>query len=83
MRVQIRYDVIKKNMNTRAQVGLNRKDRRRNVRGSFTASNVHNKSVLVVDDVVTTGETASEIAQTLKNAGAKYVVFASVARAVS
>jgi len=83
MKVRIRYDVIRKKINTGTQVGLNRKDRRRNVRGSFTASNVHGKSVLVIDDVVTTGETASEIAKTLKHAGAKDVVFASVAKAVS
>ena len=36
---------------------------------------VHGKSVLVYDDILTTGSTAREVAQTLKSAGATEVYF--------
>lgn len=56
--------------------------RRRNVRGAFVASpEVRDKTVLVVDDVMTSGSTLNEIARTLKKAGAKEVVNLVVARA--
>jgi predicted amidophosphoribosyltransferase len=53
-----------------------------NVRGAFLASGVQDKAVLVVDDVVTTGQTAREVSKALKKTGARYVLFASVGRIV-
>jgi predicted amidophosphoribosyltransferase len=38
------------------------------------------KSLLVVDDVITTGATAYEFAKTLRRAGAKAIYVVSVAR---
>ena len=50
---------------TRSQVGLSAKERQENVRGVFRADQqiVKGKSVLVVDDVTTTGSTLEECAQ--------------------
>lgn len=59
---------------TRPQVGLSSEDRSRNIRNAFRASPaVSGKRVLLVDDVLTTGSTASECARTLLAAGAVQV----------
>lgn len=56
--------------------------RRRNVRGAFAASaDTRGKTLLVVDDVMTSGSTLDEIARTLKKAGAAAVFNLVVARA--
>lgn len=63
---------------TRQQVGLSRSERRRNVAGAFEvpagqADLVTGKAVLLIDDVITTGATASAAARALKKAGASRV----------
>ncbi len=57
--------------------------RRENVRGAFAATKVlvAGKTVLLVDDVMTTGATASEAARALRAAGVGRVVAAVLARA--
>lgn len=56
------------------QVGLNRTQRIENIKGDFVInSDVKGKSVLIIDDVITTGATVSECAMILKQAGAKKV----------
>ncbi|HVG91578.1 MAG TPA: phosphoribosyltransferase family protein, partial [Alphaproteobacteria bacterium] len=58
--------------------------RRANVRGAFAVvkpERVKGRSILVVDDVMTTGTTAGECARVLRRAGAKEVFVATVARA--
>jgi ComF family protein len=79
----VRYGVLRKVRKTPSQVGLPRTDRQRNLRDAFSARGVEGKSVVVVDDVITTGKTAQEVSKALKNAGAAYVIFASVGRTVS
>jgi ComF family protein len=59
-------------------------DRRRNVRGAFRAglsAVLQGRTILLVDDVLTTGSTASEAARALRKAGAARVVVAVLARA--
>ena len=66
---------------TSPQTGLDRAERRRNVKGAFAASAaVRGHSVALVDDVVTTGATANAAARALMRAGAKRVVVWAVAR---
>lgn len=53
-----------------------RKDRFTNLKGAFRiqhSKKIDGKNILLVDDLITTGMTASETALTLKNAGAKKV----------
>jgi ComF family protein len=69
---------------TRSQVGLSRERRRENVRGAFYAerSVVSGRTVLIIDDVATTGSTLSAAAAALRLAGANHVVALTVARAL-
>lgn len=73
-------DVLEKTKSTKKQVGLNFKDRQENLKGCFKpTAKLIGKTVLVVDDVCTTGATLSEVARTLKKAGAGEVVTLTVA----
>lgn len=65
--------LIYKNRRTRPQRKSTAKQRRANLYGAFDViegKDVRNKTVLVVDDVKTTGSTLSEVAFTLKDEGA-------------
>ena len=66
---------LRRRRNTKAQSGLSRKQRRKNVRGAFYwhSSEKPGSHVALIDDVMTTGTTVSECARVLKNAGAKRV----------
>lgn len=69
---------------TPPQVGLGRDDRRRNVAGAFAVRErtaVRDRTVLLVDDVMTTGATVEECAKTLRRAGARRVDVVALARA--
>jgi ComF family protein len=59
------------------------KARRRNVRGAFKAvTGLHDRTVLLIDDVLTTGATVDACSRTLKRAGAARVFVLTLARVV-
>jgi predicted amidophosphoribosyltransferase len=68
---------------TRPQVGLNYHDRQTNVAGAFVADSalVSGQSVVVIDDVYTTGATLIACAEALRSAGAQQVWALTVASA--
>ncbi len=65
------------------QTALRRDERLKNVRGAFLAKQVNgfeDSTILLVDDVFTTGATLNECASALKDAGAKNVIAFALAR---
>ncbi|MCX7943299.1 MAG: ComF family protein [Deltaproteobacteria bacterium] len=83
--IPVRYNILKKVKYTRAQVGLKREERLRNIRGSFAIQDnyrkeLEDKKILLVDDVFTTGTTASLCAELLKDKGARSVDLFVLAR---
>ncbi|OGY45004.1 MAG: hypothetical protein A3A24_03150 [Candidatus Buchananbacteria bacterium RIFCSPLOWO2_01_FULL_46_12] len=80
----VRTDLIFRIRHHQPQVGLHAEARRQNVKGIFKTQNnylIQGKTILLVDDVVTTGSTLSECAKVLKQAGAKFVFGLVVAKA--
>lgn len=69
---------------TRSQVGLSSNQRRVNVEGAFKArpNYVTKKSILVVDDVSTSGATLDACASALLSAGAEQIYGLTLARAL-
>ncbi len=73
-------ELLEKTRETKQQVGLNFRERQENLRGCFKCNaKIKGKTVLVIDDVCTTGATLSEAAKALKRAGAKEVITLTVA----
>jgi competence protein ComFC len=69
---------------TRSQVGLTLGERQQNMESAFRASgkSVRGKSILVVDDVATSGATFNACAKALLDEGATNVYSFSLARAI-
>ena len=74
---------VKRVRDTQSQTGLDKKQRKKNMRAAFeVVEPVSAQHVAVVDDVVTTTSTANELARILKRAGIRRVDVWSIARAV-
>ncbi|MDP1758759.1 MAG: ComF family protein [Thermodesulfovibrionales bacterium] len=82
LRIPVHMDTLLKIKDTLPQVGLNAKERMKNLRGAFKASGkISSLRLLLLDDVMTTGATARECSKTLMSAGAKEVIVITLARA--
>lgn len=84
LEIPLLKNVLRRNRNTGSQMKIkDHNERNRNVSGAFSVSGdcaFEEKSVLLVDDVATTGSTLFECANVLKKAGAKEVLAIVIAR---
>ena len=80
---ELATNVLLRRRATVSQIGLTRPQRAENIRGAFRVAHpekIAGRGILLVDDVLTTGITASECARVLRKAGAGRVWVATVAR---
>ncbi|MBL8031166.1 MAG: ComF family protein [Candidatus Doudnabacteria bacterium] len=76
-------EVLLRHRQTKTQKDLQKADRLTNVANCFslaTQADVHKKTVLLVDDVTTSGSTLSEAAKILKQHGTSQVIGITLAR---
>lgn len=80
LNVPVLSNVISKTKATKPQAEQSLKQRKNNLSGSFSLTkSVPFESVAIIDDVVTTGSTAGEIAKILKKKGVDCVAIWGVA----
>ena len=81
MELPLLKGAVKKVKDTAQQKSLSRTDREKNLKSCFKADRVvvKDKTLIVVDDVLTTGATADAVCGELKKRGAKRLYFATVA----
>lgn len=83
-RLQLDFSSLIRSINTLPQTGLTKKLREENIKGAFILRDVkkiQNKSVIIVDDVYTTGSTIKECSRVIQKGGAKTVIALTAARA--
>lgn len=74
-------------VNTTSQVKLKREDRERNLKKAFLLNkkyknSIKDKTILLIDDVATTGATINNCARALKKSGAKKVAVLTIAKTI-
>jgi ComF family protein len=73
---------VKRIKYTETQTSMNIKERERNISGAFKVKSINNisdKNILIIDDVITSGNTVSEFSKILKENGAGTIYAASLA----
>jgi ComF family protein len=83
--IPVAVDALRRTRSTPPLKGMGMRQRRRTVAGAFRAldpSRVRGRTVILIDDVMTTGSTANACARVLKRAGAERVDLISWARVI-
>lgn len=86
LRTPLASELLRRTRHTRPQFSVPPSQRRANVRNAFAVRNGYHFNgarVLLVDDILTTGSTASAAARTLKRRGAASVTIVVAARTLS
>lgn len=79
----LQTDILLRTQTTQSQMSLSREERLKNVQNAFEVKNksiLHQKTVLMIDDVCTTAFTLDACARTLKENGAKKILGLTLAR---
>jgi ComF family protein len=84
-KLRIPYDIsaCQKIINTAPQASLDGEQRQKNLHHAFKTKKIPYQHVALIDDLITTGATANELARTLKKAGVKQVDLWCCARTIS
>ncbi len=81
LNIPLDFSSCRRVLNTHSQSTLHERERRSNIRGAFKLSGkIAANHVALLDDVVTTGSTVTELAKTLRRAGVQRVDVWAVAR---
>ncbi len=82
VRTEKNFTLLEKTRETEMQKHMTKRERRENVRGAYRITEraaCKGKTVLLVDDIMTTSSTGNEIAQRLRKAGASAVYLLTAA----
>jgi len=81
LKIPLQTDLLVRTRETLVQAGLDQRERRKNIKRAFALmGTLPCTHIALIDDVVTTGSTANELAGVLKRAGAARVEIWAVAR---
>ena len=83
LNIKFRNNILVKNVNTKPQSELTKKDRETNIKNVFGIKDIRkikNMNILIFDDIYTTGSTVNECSKILKEAGAKKVAILTIAK---
>jgi len=81
LNIPLEISLCTRQRETTPQTALDGKERRRNLRGAFTVrKGALPRHIAIIDDVVTTGTTVSELARTLRRYGVERVEVWACAR---
>lgn len=78
----VRCEILTRTRNTKRQTDLESEERTRNVQKSFAVnhpSEIKDKNLFLIDDILTTAATASESSRALKEAGARIIFVLTLA----
>ncbi len=81
--IPVHNEYVRRAKFTQTQTALSIEERRRNMEQAFAcvSEEVKEKSIILIDDIITTGATIESCAEVLKRAGARRIIAASVALA--
>jgi len=83
-RIAMDFTSLIRKSDTVPQTSLDKKLRKKNIKGAFDIRNgekLRGKSIILVDDVYTTGSTLKECSSTLRKGGAKTVIALTFSKA--
>lgn len=83
-KIRLVNNVLKKTRNTKPQSLLSANIRKKNIYDAYKVQKselIINKTILLIDDIYTTGATVNECTRVLKENGAKKVIVATIAKA--
>lgn len=79
--IPVYTNLVSRVSDTKPLKNLDRKERENNLKGSFksTLNDVKLSTIVIIDDIYTTGSTIDELSRTLKECGVQKIYYASVA----
>lgn len=81
----VNFSLLKRSKFTLTQTGLNKAEREKNIKGAFVVpdkNKVAGESIILIDDVYTTGATINECTKVLLRAGAQKTAVLTLAHAI-